>query len=284
MDEDQDGNFFRTLSCIILNRISEYSDGGMTIIMYACLINLDNNMNLGITNSLKKEVGHLKSLKEVVEVGSTDIDKLGIISASLIILSNLNKCWEYRTNILDKVMFFINTMSDKFETMKIEQVGDKVLVCLTLVLISKFIAIFGSEKEDKGEEDKSKRSKDGHKNLGKLLNFLFSIINNADTPNSCYLFALDVTNTCFEIYSSKKMSSKTYRKNMDSFTHTIFLSLLDSFSSQVELRYFNLVIGYFKFFNKNLCASIPGEQLTKFVILLSRTIEKEVKDLKIQEL
>ena len=279
ISEDNEGNFFRGLSSQILTRICEYSDGGMTVIMYASLINLNANMDLGISESLEKEIGHLQSLNNIVETGSNDKEKLGIISASLLVLSSLSNCWEYRTNILDKVMFFIEKMSKKFSQNSISCVGDKVLACLTLVLISKFVLIFGSEKES-SDKDESKRAKNGKENLGKLLNFLFMMINDADTPNSCYLFALDVVQTCFYLYKDRKKTSKTYKKNLESYTHKIFLSLLDSFSSQIEMRYFILVVNYFKFFNKKLCTEIPGEQLTKFVVLLSKTIQKQVQMIK----
>lgn len=118
----------------------------MTIIMYACFINMDNNMELGMTKTLKSEIGHLKSLENIVETGASDSEKLEIITASLGILSCLSSVWEFRSNILEKVMFFIEKMSSKFEKFHIENIGDKVLVCLTLILISKFIPILGSQK------------------------------------------------------------------------------------------------------------------------------------------
>jgi hypothetical protein len=151
--EDKQSNLYRCICSNILTRICEYSDGGMTVIMYACMINLNKNMNLGISKELKKEVGHIESLNELVEVGENPKDILGIVSASLLILTNLNNCWEYRSNILDKVVLFFDFMTEKFKTMDTHSMQDKAIVCLTLVMISKFINILGNleQSEEEGQ-------------------------------------------------------------------------------------------------------------------------------------
>jgi hypothetical protein len=202
MAEGSYGNSYRCLSVQILTRLCEYSDGGMTLIMYTCIINLKNNLNSKIFKSLKKETQHLTSLQKMIQVGQDEQEKLAIVSASFIVLSNLSSCWQQRKSILDKIMLIIRYVSQAFPLMNYREIGDKNLICLTLVLVSKFFSIFGSEKalvsspdsqeEEISNDEVSKFVSDGRANLELLLNFLFSIINNPDTPNSCFLFSLDV--------------------------------------------------------------------------------------------
>jgi hypothetical protein len=212
----------------------------MTLITYSCLLYLNQHLNLRISKRLNKEVGHLEDLGSVLDLDMTgreddDEDSLGIISSSFVILSYIANCLDNRPAILNKIMIIVKHVGALYQNMTFEKSRDKLLVCLNLLLISKFANLFGSEKLDKdqaeseGAELDMDTIKDGHKNLGVLLEFLFNVINSPDAPNSCFLFSLDVLQTIFELYSMKEDSSKTFKKNLESYIGVIYVRLLDTF-------------------------------------------------------
>lgn len=110
------------------------------------------------------ESQHIMEIAQLSQVGQTDFEKIGHISAALLILTKLNSYVNQRKEVLDKVVTILVKLvgfSRSTESYK------DIVTCLTIVLIKTFLVDLGSA------------SVGGQtlQNLKDLLEFLFEILN-----------------------------------------------------------------------------------------------------------
>lgn len=115
----------------------------MTLIMFMCLKNLDANLELGMGKTLNKQSKHIGALEGLVQKSAEYMERMGIISASFITLISIIDFWELRKDILTSVQQVFEFVINQYENLNYREYGDKALVCLTLVLILKFLQNYG---------------------------------------------------------------------------------------------------------------------------------------------
>lgn len=148
--------------------LAEKSDSGLTLILYSCLHAL--NLNMGIEFEIP-EAAHLAEVGYLNEIGETEMDKIGYISAALLVLAKLKTYCNQRKEVLQKVAtILVKLVNFSRETQSFKD----ILTCLTIILIRSFIVDLGSVTEG-GES---------LQNLRDLLAFLFEILNDENVHSS----------------------------------------------------------------------------------------------------
>lgn len=95
------------------------------------------------------------------------------------------------------------------------------------------------------------------------------------------MFSLDVLQNIIEIYTYKNQpKSKLFKQGMETCLASIFLSLLKTFNSQVEPRYFTLVVLFFKSFHSVLIQHVPSNQIQIFIQNLTKSIIGELQNIR----
>ena len=110
------------------------------------------------------EAQHLLEVTQMSETGQNDLEKIGNISASLLILAKLNSYVNQRSEVLQKVTTILVKL---VEFSRNSQAYKDIVSCLTIVLIKTFLVDLGS----------AKVGGDTLQNLKDLLQFLFEILN-----------------------------------------------------------------------------------------------------------
>ena len=103
-------------------------------------------------------------MQEYCEVGKTPLDKIGNISAALLVLSKLNSYVNKRADILDKVSVILAKL---LEFSRSSELYRDLICCLTITLIQTFISDIGGGCNDEQAID----------NLKGLFGFLFEVLN-----------------------------------------------------------------------------------------------------------
>lgn len=132
-----------------------------------------------------KEANHMKDLFDVKGKGETDLEKIGYISASLLILTNIANHVNSRNNFLDYISIIVNKLVKFLLTTKVD-----IIKCLTLCVIKNFIVDLGSFTNVERRES----------NLKYLMDFLFLCLNNQQEKHSVNFFQKIFENIFQKIY------------------------------------------------------------------------------------
>lgn len=162
-----------------MNRLAKKSDSGMGLIIYSCFMTLELNMNLGIFEELQTEFEHLEIPENLFKKGENDRERVGLISSSLLVMSNLAEVWKEREDILEKIMKVIEFMHKNGRNMGGIGREDKLVVCLVLTLIKNYIAFLGSGSSENQEK--------GQKRLKLMLEYVFCVMNDKNVSNSVFI-------------------------------------------------------------------------------------------------
>lgn len=163
---------------------------------------LELNMNLGIFEDLRAEFEHLEIPGNFFKKGENDRERVGLISSSLLVVSNLSEFWKEREDILEKVMKVIDFMRNNGRDMGRIGREDKLVVCLVLTLIKKYAAFLGSDSKKKSEEI-------GKGRLKLALEYVFCVMNDKNVSNSVIIFL-----NFFSVIFFLSMLSKEYLKKL----------------------------------------------------------------------
>lgn len=151
-----------------MNILAGKSDSGMSLIIYSCFLSLNMNMDLKIDLS---EANHLKDhIFALNTKGETDIEKVGIISASLLILGNLSNHVNARSNFLE----YISAIVNKLIAYDYNFPNSEILICLAISFIKTFAVDMTSFHNVEQRES----------NFKGILGFLFKNLNNIEIKHN----------------------------------------------------------------------------------------------------